>query len=110
MTRILLIDYTRSFLDGRKALIARTAKSAVQMLVANDGKLDEIWFDSRLGPADNAKPILDYLALRAKIGSKYPVKAIMVHTLDEGQWQLLNAKLTNQGYNVIRTSIRETLG
>lgn len=110
MKHILLIDFTRSFLDSRPAVVARSSKEALKQLQAYDGKLDEIWLDHKLGPADNAKPVLDYLSLRAKIGAKYKVGVIYVHSPEESSWQILNAKLTPLGYRVFRTSVRDTLG
>ena len=105
---ILLIDGRRSFLDGRKALVARTGKNALKLLMENEGKIKAIWMDRNL--TDDIKPVLDFLALRGKMGMKYPTNVIFVHCQDEAGWQILSTKLKNAGYNVQRGTVRETLG
>ena len=110
MKQTLVIDFTRTFVDARPALYARTSKDAIAKLHANEGKIGAIWMDNNLGPADSTKAILDYLSLRSKIGSKYPVNVIFVHAPDEAGWQILEAKLKANGYRVQRGTIRDTLG
>jgi hypothetical protein len=110
MKQILLVDFTRSFLDSRPAIVSRSSKDAIRNLHKFEGKIGAIWMDYRLGPADDIKPLLDYLILRAKIGSKYPVNVIFVHSPDEASWQILNAKLGNAGYRIERATVRDTLG
>lgn len=110
MAKTLLVDFTRNFLDGRPAITARTSKEAIAKLHSLEGTLDELWLDYNLGPADTIKPLLDYLILRAKIGSRYPVRMIHVHAPDEAGWQILSSKLGGFGYPVTRATIRQTLG
>ena len=107
---VLLVDFTRVFLDSRPAITARNSKEAVKQLNKLEGKIDIMWVDYDLGPADDIKPLMDYLSLRAKIGSKYPLSCIVVHGPREAGFQLLNAKLGALGYRVIRGAIRENLG
>lgn len=106
----LLIDYVRSFTDGRQVVTARSGKEAVTKLAILENKVNEIWLDNNFPDKNSIKLVLDFLGLRAKIGSPYPVGIIYVHSLDEGTWQLLNAKLQGQGYRVVRASIRNVLG
>ena len=110
MTNILLVDFTRVFLDSRPCIVARNSKDAIRKLNSMEGQIKEIWLDYNLGPADDVKPLLDYLSLRAKIGSKYPINCVVVHAPSEAGWQILNAKLGVLGYRVIRGTIRDTLG
>ncbi len=107
---VLLIDSHRSFLDGRSALVARTNVEALQLLHQNEKTIKEIWFDDTISGKDGLKPIFEYLTLRAKMGMKYPVNIIYVHTPSEAGWQIINAKLSNAKYTVARASVRDTLG
>lgn len=107
---ILLLDFRRVFLDARPVITARSSKEAIKKLHTMEGQIDELWVDYELGPADNITALLDYLGLRAKIGSKYPLKRIVVHGPSEGGWQLLSAKLGRLGYSVVRGTVRDTLG
>lgn len=105
---ILLIDGSRSFLDGRECLIGRNSKTALDLLMKNEGKIKAIWIDRNL--IDDIKPVLDFLSLRGKMKMHYPVNVICIHSPDEAGWQILSTKLTNAGYRISRQSIRETLG
>lgn len=105
---ILLIDGRRSFLDGRECLVARSSKSALDLLMKNEGLIKSIWIDRNL--IDDIKPVLDFLSLRGKMGMAYPVNVVCVHSPDEAGWQILSTKLGNAGYCISRQSIRETLG
>jgi hypothetical protein len=110
MSDLLLIDYRRSFLDGRPCLHAHSSKQAIDLLTKNEGKIKSIWMDYEMGPGDDIRIVLNFLALRAKLGMHYPVKVINVHTPSEAGWQVISSKLNNLRYIVRRESIRETLG
>ena len=105
----LLIDFRRFFVDGRETLIARNSKDAVAYLSKNEPYIKVIWMDYRMGPADNIDIVLSFLALRSKVGMKYPVNMINVHAPDEAGWQVLSTKLKNAGYSVRRETIRDQL-
>lgn len=107
---ILLIDSRRNFLDGREALVARDNKKALELLQKYENKIKAIWLDDDINGAKGLTPVLEYLTLRGKMGMRYPVSVINVHTQNEGGWQLLNARLKAAGYIVNRVSVRDTLG
>lgn len=107
---ILLIDARRNFLDGREALVARSANDALTVLQKREKDIDILWLDSEFQSKDDMKPVIDFLVLRAKVKMPYKLKMINIHAPSEGGWQLLSTRLKNAGYMVRRESIRETLG
>lgn len=107
---ILLIDSRRNFLDGREALVARDNKKAIELLTKYENKITVIWMDDSLLGKGGIDPVLEYLTLRGKMGMKYPVRVINIHTQSEGGWQLLSTKLKNAGYPINRAPVRDTLG
>jgi hypothetical protein len=106
MTKTLLIDPTRSFLDGRDSISARDGEKAVAALLKNEGSIGIIWLDT----LPKIDMLLSFLTLRSKMGSPYPVNIINVHAPQEVDWQLFQATLKRAGYQVRRASIRDTLG
>jgi len=110
MSNLLLIDYRRSFLDGRDHIQAHDSKTAIELLTKHEGKINSIWMDYDMGPGDDIKIVLNFLTLRAKLGMAYPVKVINVHAPSEIGWQVISSKLKPAKYIVRRETIRDTLG
>jgi len=107
MTKILLIDSSRTFVDGRTHFRAFNCNEAIRQLNKLEGQIDEIWIDYDLN--GGTVNLLSFLSLRAKIGSPYKVARIVVHGPSEAGWQVLSARLGNWGYRVVRGTVRDTL-
>lgn len=108
---LLLIDQTRRFTDDRECILARTPDAALRALIKHGDKIKIIWIDNEFGPGPKGsiKPVLDFLAVKAKLGQK-SVNVINVHAPTEAGWQIIQAKLAPVGYLVRRETIRGQLG
>lgn len=107
MKKILLIDSNRTFVDSRPHFRALNSNDAVKQMNKLEGQISEIWIDYDL--RGGAQSVLDFLGLRAKIGSPYKVDRIVVHGPSDVGWQVLSARLGNWGYRLVRGTIRDTL-
>ena len=60
--RIVLIDDLRSFVDGRRAEVARTSAAGILLLArCRDQRLGELWQDHDLGGDDTIWPVVEVL-------------------------------------------------
>ncbi|MBM0224240.1 hypothetical protein DKT69_21980 [Micromonospora sicca] len=76
-----LVDDFRSFVDGRKAEVARTSAAGVQLLNRYRGqRLDELWLDHDLSGDDTIWPVVELLERAAFEGRPLDIGVVYVHT------------------------------
>jgi hypothetical protein len=80
-TRVVLIDDLRSFVDGRRAEVARTSTAGVDLLHRyRDERLDELWLDHDLGEDDTIWPVVEVLERAALEDRRLDIGVIKVHS------------------------------
>src|SRR4051812_20467094 len=78
---VVLVDDLRSFLDGRRAQVARTSAAGVELLVQyRDRRLDELWLDHDLGADDTVWPVVELLERAAFDDRRFDIGVINVHS------------------------------
>lgn len=78
---IVLVDDLRSFVDGRRAEVARTSTAGVELLDRHrNDRLDELWLDHDLGGEDTIWPVVEVLERAAFEGHPFDVGVIVVHS------------------------------
>lgn len=99
--RVVLVDDVRSFVDGRKAEVARTSAAGVLLLDQYRGRrLDELWLDHDLGGDDTIWPVVELLERAAFEGRPLDVGVVYVHSANPvGVTQIVQV-LRNWGYHV----------
>ncbi len=79
--RVLLIDDLRSFVDGRRAEVARTSAAGVTLLSRHrHERVDELWLDHDLGGDDTIWPVVELLERAAFDGEPFDVGLITIHS------------------------------
>ncbi|MEV6601655.1 cyclic-phosphate processing receiver domain-containing protein [Actinoplanes sp. NPDC051346] len=100
-TRIILVDDLRSFVDGRRAEVARTSLAGVELLARHRRhRLDELWLDHDLGERDTIWPVVEVLELAAFEGSPFEVGVINIHSANPAGAAKMAQALRRWGYPV----------
>ncbi|TDC50153.1 hypothetical protein E1258_26660 [Micromonospora sp. KC207] len=99
--RVILVDDLRSFVDGRKAEVARTSAAGVQLLDQYRGRrLDELWLDHDLGGNDTIWPVVELLEQAAFEGHPLDIGVVYVHSANPVGVTKIVQVLRHWGYNV----------
>ena len=99
--RIVLVDDLRSFLDGRRAQVARTSQAGVALLEQlAGGRIDELWLDHDLGGEDTIWPVVEVLERGAFEGRPLDVGVVHVHSANPPGAAKVVQALTRWGYDV----------
>ncbi|MGW4947745.1 cyclic-phosphate processing receiver domain-containing protein [Actinoplanes sp. NPDC004185] len=78
---IVLVDDLRSFVDGRRAEVARTSAAGVELLDRpRSHRLDELWLDHDLGDDDTIWPVVEILERAAFEGRPLDVGVVIIHS------------------------------
>ncbi len=100
---VVLIDDVRSFSDGRACEVARTSAEALTLLHRLlDADVDELWLDYDLGGDDTVMPVVDWLVTVADRGAAFPVRRVIVHSVNVGGGHRVTTRLQHAGYPVER--------
>jgi hypothetical protein len=100
-TTVVLVDDLRSFVDGRRAEIARTSASGVELLNRyRDRRLDELWLDHDLGEDDTTWPVVEVLERAAFEERPFDIGIINVHSANPAGAAKLVQVLRHWGYRV----------
>lgn len=98
---IALIDDLRSFVDGRRAEVARTSAAGVELLTRyRDGRLDELWLDHDLGGDDTIWPVVEVLEQAAFDDRPFNIGVVVVHSANPGGAARTALVLRRWGYRV----------
>jgi hypothetical protein len=98
---VVLVDDLRSFVDGRRAQIARTSASGVELLgTFRDRRLDELWLDHDLGENDTIWPVVEVLERAAFEERPFDIGVINVHSANPAGAAKLVQVLRHWGYRV----------
>ncbi|MEU8022620.1 cyclic-phosphate processing receiver domain-containing protein [Micromonospora haikouensis] len=98
---VILIDDLRSFVDGRKAEVARTSAAGVQLLDQYRGRrLDELWLDHDLGGDDTIWPVVELLERAAFEGRPLDIGVVHVHSANPVGVTKIAQVLRHWGYHV----------
>jgi hypothetical protein len=100
-TRVVLVDDLRSFVDGRRADVARTSAAGVDLLHRyRDERLDELWLDHDLGEDDTIWPVLEVLERAAFEDRPFDIGVINVHSANPAGAAKVTQVLRRWGYLV----------
>lgn len=98
---IALIDDLRSFVDSRRAEVARTSAAGVELLTRHrDGRLDELWLDHDLGGDDTIWPVIEVLEQAAFDDRPFNIGVVVVHSANPGGAARIALVLRRWGYRV----------
>jgi hypothetical protein len=99
--RILLIDDLRSFVDGRRAEVARTSAAGVALLSRyRHERVDELWLDHDLGGDDTIWPVVEILERAAFDGEPFDIGLITIHSANPAGAPKMAQALRHWGYRV----------
>ncbi len=109
--RIVVLDDIRNypFEENDEGTTLRNSMEALKFLGQESGervKIDELWLDFDLGGVlrselfDTAMPVALWLAECAYEGSPYPVKQIVIHTMNPVGREAMRSLLERFGYEV----------
>lgn len=99
--RVVLVDDLRSFLDGRRARVARTSAAGVELLVQyRDRRLDELWLDHDLGADDTVWPVVELLERAAFDDRRFDIGVVNVHSANPVGAAKIVQVLRRWGYQV----------
>lgn len=99
--RVALVDDLRSFVDGRRAEVARTSAAGVDLLHRyQDQRLDEVWLDHDLGDDDTIWPVVEVLERAAFDGRRLDIGIINVHSANPAGSAKITQVLRHWGYRV----------
>lgn len=99
--RVILVDDLRSFVDGRRAEVARTSAAGVQLLDWYRGRrLDELWLDHDLGGDDTIWPVVEMLERAAFEGRRLDIGVVYVHSANPAGATKIVQVLRHWGYQV----------
>jgi hypothetical protein len=100
-TTVLLVDDLRSFVDGRRADVARTSAAGVELLGRyRDRRLDELWLDHDLGAEDTIWPVVEVLERAAFEGRPFDIGVVYVHSANPAGAAKTRQVLQHWGYRV----------
>jgi hypothetical protein len=78
---VILIDDSRSFVDGRSAEVARTSAAGVDLLERCHGRrMDELWLDHDLGGEDTIWPVVEVLERAAFDEQPFDIGVVHIHS------------------------------
>jgi hypothetical protein len=99
--RVVLIDDLRSFVDGRKAQVARTSAAGIELLDRyRDLRLDQLWLDHDLGQDDTIWPVVEMLERAAFEDRPFDISVIIVHSANPAGAAKIVQVLRHWGYHV----------
>ncbi len=99
--RVVLIDDLRSFVDGRKAHVARTSADGIELLGRyRDLHLDELWLDHDLGQDDTIWPVVEVLERAAFEDRAFDIGVVVVHSANPAGAAKIALVLQRWGYPV----------
>ncbi|MFI7304692.1 cyclic-phosphate processing receiver domain-containing protein [Micromonospora aurantiaca] len=108
---ILLVDDLRSFVDGRRAAIARTSAAGAELLERHrDGHIDELWLDHDMGGDDTVWPVVEILERAAFENRPFDIGVVHVHSSNPGGAAKIAQVLRRWGYRVCIASGSTELG
>jgi len=100
-TRVVLVDDLRSFVDGRRAEVARTSAAGVDLLDRYRGRrLDELWLDHDLGKDDTIWTVVEVLERAAFENRPFDIGVINVHSANPAGAAKIAQVLRHWGYRV----------
>ena len=100
-TKIALVDDLRSFVDGRRAEVARTSTAGVELLQRyRNRRLDELWLDHDLGENDTIWPVVEVLERAAFEDRPFDIGVINVHSANPAGAAKIAQVLRHWGYRV----------
>lgn len=104
--KIVVVDDIRNypFTDEDEGVTLRTSQQALSYLGYKTGirvEIDELWLDFDLGGDDTAMPVALFLAECAYYGSPYPVKSIIIHSMNPVGSEAMRSVLARYGYDVV---------
>lgn len=100
-TRVVLVDDLRSFIDGRRAEVARTSAAGVELLHRYRGlRLAELWLDHDLGEDDTIWPVVEVLERAAFEDRRFDIGVINVHSANPAGAAKITQVLRRWGYQV----------
>ena len=98
---VVLVDDLRSFVDGRRAEVARTSAAGVDLLHRYRGqRLDELWLDHDLGEDDTIWPVVEVLERAAFEDRRFDIGVINVHSANPAGAAKITQVLRHWGYRV----------
>ncbi|MBM2618681.1 hypothetical protein JIG36_24285 [Actinoplanes sp. LDG1-06] len=110
-TRVVLVDDLRSFVDGRRAEVARTSEAGVRLLEGYRGRrLDELWLDHDLGEDDTIWPVVEVLERAAFDGRPLDIGVIKIHSANPAGAAKMTQALRRWGYRVTPASGSTAVG
>ncbi|MCO8276796.1 hypothetical protein M1L60_40075 [Actinoplanes sp. TRM 88003] len=100
--RVLLVDDLRSFVDGRRAEVARTSGAATELLARyRDQRLDELWLDHDLGEDDTIWPVVEMLERAAFDGRPFDIGIVHIHSANPAGVAKMAQALRRWDYPVV---------
>ncbi|WP_262284364.1 cyclic-phosphate processing receiver domain-containing protein [Micromonospora sp. MA102] len=101
LSRIVLVDDLRSFVDGRVAQVARTSGAGIEALERHRGaRLDELWLDHDLGGDDTIWPVVEVLERAAFEERPFTIGVVYVHSANPAGAEKIMQALRRWGYDV----------
>lgn len=97
MTKVLLIDDERNFIDKRECTIARTSAEAIEIL-KHDLEWDEVWFDFTLLRSDDIMDVLFHLEKEARSENAPVIRLCRIHSSSASGRSLIEEVLQECGY------------
>ena len=109
--RVVLIDDLRSFVDGRRADVARTSEAGVRLLERyRHHHLNELWLDHDLGEQDTIWPVVELLERAAFDGRPFDIGVIHIHSANPAGAAKMALALRRWNYRVITASGSPAVG
>lgn len=98
MTKTLLLDDERNFVDGREHTVIRSSQEAIQLFTDSpDVEFDEMWLDFILVGNDTVLDFALFAKKQALAGSPLKVKKFIIHTSSGSGYQILKSLLEEDG-------------
>lgn len=111
-TTLLVDDDDCTFIVPRDHMVAHTSQAALDalhMFRATGVIIDELWLDYDLGGDDTTLPVLTMLSQAAAEGEPYPVRQILVHSMNRAGADTLMRGLRAYGYATRRVALADHL-
>lgn len=103
MTKILLIDDERDFVDGREATVIRSSWEAIEHFTESEQRYDEVWLDFILEGSDDIMPFVKFASEKLAEGKALNVGKFVIHTSSWSAVGLMKSVL--EGYETERFDI-----
>lgn len=105
MGKVVLIDDSREFRDGRECLVARTPVHGLALLKSlYPQRIDELWLDHDLGGDRTIWPVVRLLEDYALQGIRWDIGVVKVHANDSGRAHEMIVTLRRAGYPTERVA------